>query len=376
MIQRILLILFFTVMVLPGAAQAKSQCRDMSSSVYQKAPGFVYSDQPDSLLGLLLEWEDICGEAEPVMRLIILASIWDGVFSEAIYSSRIIDALIWRYDANRQKDVTGKVDPGLASGGIAGTADFAFGIAGFDTFTTEWADQLLPHTSNGSLEQFFCLFYSGKDDLAFEMLHGDDLSSTDLHWYYQREMSYLKLEQARPVFALTGGYWRPSGELLRVGNHFQLGGTIGVRHDRWIGRLVFEIRPGRTDYPYQVNVGEYEGMSDRFDNVYLGLEVGREVVSYGRHRVDMFMGLGFDGIKPFWEEDLVLGTVNANFGFGYRYYLGQKQNWIAGVDYRFENIGTRNSRGTDLSGEAECIRFSFGYSFDSGKGRRLSGIGH
>ena len=212
--------------------------------------------------------------------------------------------------------------------------------------------------------------------MAFEMLHGEDLAGSDLRWYYQREMSYLQKEEARPVLALTGGYWRPSGELLRVGDHAQWGGTLGVRHDRWLGRLVLEFRPGRTDYPYYVDDGEYEGVSDRFDNFYFGLEVGREVVSYGPHRVDVFLGLGYDGIVPFWEEDLVLGTVNANFGVGYRVFLGKSKNWIAGVDYRFEYIGARNSGGTELSGEAACLRFSLGYSFDSGKGRRLSGVGH
>jgi len=355
---------------------ANSDCWENSVHAFQLAPEFVYSDQPDSLLGMLLEWEDTCGEAEPVMRLKILAAIWDGAFQEAIYDSRIIDAVIWRYDPKRQKKINGTVDPDLASGGIAGPADYAFGIASFDTFTTDLADQLLPHVSPGTVQEFFCLFYSGKVDLAFELLHSEDLAGSDLRWYYQREMSYLKQEQARPVFALTGGYWRPSGELARVGNHTQWGVTVGVRQDRWIGRLVLEVRPGRTDYPYYVNSEGYEGLSDRFDNVYLGLEVGRELVSYGPHRVDVFAGLGFDGIKPFWEEDLVLGTVNANMGFGYRVFLGKSRNWIAGVDYRFEAIGTRNNAGTDLSGEARCLRFSFGYSYDSGKGRRLSGIGH
>ncbi len=364
------------VLLLPGFAEADNACWEASRLVYQTAPGLIYTDQPDSLLGMLWEWEDICGEAEPVLRLKILAAIWDGAFQEGIYDARIIDAIIWRYDSRRQKHLGEEVDPDLASGGIASPADFAFGIAPFDTFTTEFADQLLPHTSAGTVEEFFCLFYSGKVDLAFELLHSDALAGSDLRWYYQREMSSLQTDEPRPVFALTGGYWRPRGSLVRVGDHAQWGGTIGVRHDRWLGRLVMEIRPGRTDYPYQVDDGEYEGQSNRFDNVYLGLEVGRELVSYRQHRVDVFGGLGFDGIKPFWEEDLILGTLNANFGLGYRMYLGSSQNWIAGVDYRFEYLGARHTGVVDLSGEARCLRFSIGYTFDSGKGRRLAGVGH
>jgi len=361
---------------LPAAAAADDQCWEMSANVYQSAPDFFYNDHPDSLLGLLLDWEDTCGESEPLLRMKILASIWDGAFEETIYDSRIIDAIIWRYDDKRMKKVSGNVDPDLASGGIAGPPDFAFGIGSFDAFTTELADQLLPHVTSRTVEEFFCLFYSGKVDLAYELLHGNALAGSDLRWYFQRELSSLSQKEARPVFALTGGYWQPSGELLRVGNHAQWGMIVGLRQDRWIGRLIGEIRPGRTDYPYYVDNDGIEGMSNRFDNVYLGLEVGRELISYGPHRVDVFAGLGFDGIKPFWEEDLVLGTINANAGFGYRVFLGRNHNWIAGVDYRFEVIGTRNNGGTDLSGKARSVRVSFGYSFDSGKGRRLAGMGY
>ena len=377
MIQRFFLVMTM-VMAFAGAAQAQAEpdCWEMSRLVYQSAPDFIYGDQPDSLLGMLLEWEDVCGEAEPVVRLKILAAIWDGAFTEEIYDSSIIDALIWRYDANRQKKVKDHIDPYRASGGIAGPADYAFGVAYFDTFTTGLADQLLPHASAGTVEEFFCLFYSGEVDLAFAMLHGEELAGSDLRWYYQREMSSLQREDPRPVVAVTGGHWRPQGDLVRVGDHSQWGCTVGVRHDRWLGRVVLEIRPGRTDYPYWVNDGEYQGISDRFDNFYLGVEVGRELVSYGPHRLDVFLGLGFDGIMPFWEEDLILGTVNANAGIGYRVFLGHSQNWIAGVDYRVEAIGARNSGGTELSGEAKCWRVSVGYSFDSGKGRRMSGLGH
>ncbi len=339
-------------------------------------PHLFYSNQPDSLLSVLLAWEDVCGESEPLIRIKILASIWDDSFSENIYDSRIIDYLIWRYDSNRQTKVLGDVNPSMASGDIASDADFAFYTASFDTFTTELADQILPHTTNNSIEQFYCLFYSGQVDKAYEILHGQGLLGTDLRWYYQREMSYLRKKRVQPVFALTGGVWKPEGDLLLVGDHAQYGATIGVRQDGWIGRLVFEVRPGRSANPYFVDQDGISGWSDRWDNIYMGLEIGREAYQYEGHRVDLFVGLGYDGVKPFWEEDLVLGTVNANVGFGYRLFLGSTQRWVIGADYRFESISDRNPGGTILSGTATALRFTVGYSPDFGIGRRLSGLGH
>ncbi len=366
--------------LMPDQARADSldsgDCWKSSNHAYQNIPHLFYSNQPDSLLGVLMQWEDICGISEPLIRIKILASIWDDAFSEVIYNSNIIDYLIWRYDSKRNTKVLGEVDASLASGDVASAVDFAFYTADFDSFTTDLADQILPHTTTGSIEQFYCLFYSGKVDQAYELLHGDQLKGTDLRWYYSREMSSLNKKRARPVFALTGGTWKPGGDLQFVGDRPQYGCTIGMRQDRWIGRLVFDMRPGRSDRPYYVNEDGVSGRSNRWDNVYLGLEVGREIITYKQHRMDAFVGLGFDGLKPFWEEKLILGTVNANAGVGYRMYLGTAERWVVGVDYRVESIGVRNSGGTSLSGYADTVRFSLGFSPDFGKGRRLSGLGH
>jgi hypothetical protein len=367
-------------LVAPNPAGAENpdpdECRKSSNFAYLTIPGLFYSNQPDSLFGVVMAWEDACGEVEPILRLKILAAIWDDAFTEGIYDHRIIDHLIWRNDPEREREISGEVNPGLASGDVASPADFAVHVDQFDTFTENLANQLLPHMSPGSVESFFCLFYSGQTDAAYEMLHGKDLTGTDLRWYYQREMSLLREDVARTIFALTSGVWRPEGDLLRVGDHAMVGVTVGRRKGRWLGRLVGEFRPGRSAHPYYVEQGDISGWSDRFDGLYFGLEVGRELGNFGPHRIDLFLGLGYDGIKPFLKEDLFLGTVNANLGFGYRLFLGSRKNWVAGFDSRFEYIGMRNAGGTSLSGEAVTLRFSLGYSPGSGKNRRLSGLGH
>jgi len=372
--------LVLAVVMVPDQSRAEEldsgDCWKASNHAYLTVPHLFYSNQPDSLLGELMAWEDVCGDSEPLTRIKILASIWDGAFNESIYNSTIIDYLIWRYDPSRQTQVSGEVNPSMASGDVASAADFSFYTAYFDTFTTELADQILPHTEPGTIEQFYCLFYSGQVDTAYELLHGQDLIGTDLRWYYSREMSSLDKKRTRPIFAVTGGSWKPRGDMLFVGDRPQFGATVGVRQDRWLGRLVLDMRPGRSDYPYYVNEEGISGRSDRWDNVYLGLEIGRELVKFDRHRLDAFVGLGFDAVKPFWEEDLVLGTVNANAGFGYRIFLGETESWVVGADYRFEAIGVRNSGGTSLSGYATTLKFLIGYSPDFGKGRRLSGLGH
>ncbi len=335
------------------SAEEDSPCQMVSNQAFLAIPGLFYADQPDSLFGLVMAWQDECGEIEPVVRLKILAAIWDDVFTEGVYDSRIMDHLIQRYDQGALETVSEEA-------------------AGFNSFTSDLADQLLPHVSPGTVELFFCLFYSGQQETAFDLLQSHDLAGTDLRWYYQRELSYLRREEARTVVALTGGVWRPEGDLFRVGDHALVGLTLGRRKGRWLGRLAAEYRPGRSAYPYFVDQELATGWSDRFDGFYLGLEVGREIVNYGPHRIDLFLGLGYDGIKPFWEEDLILGTININAGFGYRVFVGSGSDWVLGADCRFEHLGVRNTGGTPLSGEATTLRFSLGYSLGSDNRKRLA----
>jgi hypothetical protein len=155
-----------------------------------------------------------------------------------------------------------------------------------------------------------------------------------------------------------------------------VGLLTGVRWRHWLLRLAFEVRVGRTTEPYWVNESGYFGRSDRFDAVYIGLEFGHIVYRRDRHNIDLFVGLGFDGVKPFKEEDLMLGTVNANVGLGYRLFIGKNRNWILGVDGKHEWIGDRNENGDSLSGQAWSARVGLGFLFDEGRDSRLKGLGH
>lgn len=78
-----------------------------------------------------------------------------------------------------------------------------------------------------------------------------------------------------------------------------MGGVLEQELGSWFVRLPIEVRLGRTDRPYLVDQDGVQAYSDRFDAVYVGLEGGRALWRTGRLRLDGFVGLGYDGIRPF-----------------------------------------------------------------------------
>ncbi len=107
----------------------------------------------------------------------------------------------------------------------------------------------------------------------------------------------------------------------------------------------------------------------------VGLEVGRTVELAPRHDLDLFVGLAYDVIRPFWDEDFGLGAANFNLGVGYRRFLGRYREWIAGIDVRREWIGERNSGRYSMSGRAWSVRVGFGMAFVKARNQALESLG-
>lgn len=332
------------------------KCTDLGAFAYKEIPRFVLNDRPDLLYEFVLYWENRCLSTEPAFRARILGAIWDAAFDEGIYDEEVIDMLVDRYDP----PVASK-NPDLKKS--------------YDEFTTGFADQMLPHVPHMGLEEFFCLFYAGKTDQAWTLLESEELEDTWLRFYYDVEVMELEQSNAVPTLAATAGGWWPSGDMAFVGDKPTVGVLSGVRWPHWLARFVFEVRVGRSDEPYWVNDSGIRGRSDRFDAVLVGGEFGRILLKHDHHNLDLFVGVGFDGVKPFQDEELMLAAPNLNLGLGYRAFLGRDRNWTLGLDIRHEWIGERNEQADSLSGQAWSIRFSLGYTFNEGRDRRLRALG-
>ena len=321
-------------------------------------PALFYADLPDSLAGVLLRWQEACGLTEALQRTRILAAIWDDAFDEWVYEDTIIDDLV-------------AYGPLVAAGRSDASDDPR---ERYDAFTVSLADQLLPHTRRGSQEAFFCLFYSGQVSEAWTLLRSDDLAGTWLARLYDNELELLQMPRPEVVVAATGGFWRPQGDLALVGDKPLAGLLVGLRGRDWLARAVLEMRIGRSDVPYTVDLNGLPRLSDRFDAMVVGVELGRILHARRSFAVDLFGGVGADAVKPFKDEDLVLGTVTASLGLGCRWFTGPEGNWMLGLDGRREWIADRNTSGTPLGGSAWSLRLSLGLRLDEGRGARLDAL--
>lgn len=317
-------------------------CTLLTAAVYHQVPGLFYEDRADSLLTLLDRWESYCGPDEVIGRTLILGAIWDGAFGEDLYDARVIDDLVQR-GAQFRDDAP--ATPARAA---------------YDSFTVDLANQLLPHQPAGSLEEFFCLFYSGRTAEAWALADNGDLAGTDLVYYRDRRLILLGDQPSRLRLAMSVGNWYPVGDLEFVGPKPLLGLMASWWEELWFGRLVGEWRPGRTDVPYWT---EHDGgvyLSDRWDALLLGGEAGRRLLGGDDWRLDVFAGVGVDMVKPLGGSKDVLAALHVSIGGGIRYDLGPERRWYLGCDLRSETVGDRNGDAVNLGGDAWSVRFVMG----------------
>lgn len=351
-------------------------CYEATVYCQQLIPYYMFADEPDSLLQTLDFWEDNCGSAEPIRRVRILASIWDDVFTEKIYDTRLIDDLAWRYDPDRERaQQEGDYDD-LGAGSVASVVDFLAGAPAFDVFTADLADQLLPHTVQGGLEAFFCLFFSGQTDKAFALLENGALESTELHRRYHLALSGLTIPTWRDFWGMTGSFWRPMNDLGSVGNHAGCGLFAGRQWPRWVSRFEISLRLGRAAEPYWVETHDFIGLSDRYSELNLMIEAGPTLLRSGRMRLDLLVGGSMGSLSPFKDEDdIILTTFHGHLGTGLHIDLGRFESWFLEIDGRREWISDPPENGSDLGGDAWNARISLGFFLKSRNEQKLEKLG-
>ena len=359
-----------------GIFPENATCYDATALCQQFVQYYMYNDEPDSLLETIDYWELNCGSAEPIRRARILAAIWDGAFTEDLYDTRLIDDLAWRFDPDRIKAQEDRSYADLGTGRVASVVDFFADAPGFDSFTVDIADQLLPYVVKGSPEEFFCLFYSGRSDQAFAMLENGALEGTELHRRYHWKLSELPIPEWRDFWGLTSSFWRPMTALDRVGSHTGLGLFAGRRWPHWVGRIELSLRLGRATEPYFVETSDFSGFSDRYGGLILLLDTGPTLLKTDRTRLDFLVGGSVEALNPFRdEEDIVLTTYHGHVGAGVHIDMGPQRAWFLELDGRREWISDPEEEGTYLGGDAWNVRISLGFFLKSGNEQQRAKLG-
>jgi len=353
---------------------------DASYLAMWEIPQVVYGDRPDSLLVWLNAWEAADGPVEPILRLRILGAVWDGAFTETVYPgfpTNLMDELAaFCLVSDPIPLTTGDLSDAMQRSIALGDAPAVAKVRrDFAEFSMAFADQLLPHLQADSPEEFFCLLYSGPTEQAWALLAGDGLVGTRLK--VLRDERVEALEGKMPAFvAVEVGAWSPFNQYTFVGNHALAGLQVGVRRGPWFARMVLESRLGRTERGYLVRSGDILGVSDRFNALLVGGELGRSLPLWGPLSLEGFGGIGLDGVKPLKDEDLVLGALHLDLGAGLHADLDAKGSWFATATFRREWTRPRNNDGTDLWGDAWSVRLAVGLNLEADSQQELTLIKH
>ena len=336
---------------------------DITYLALRTIPSLVYEARPDSLLEWITAWENAGGPREAISRILILGAVWDGQFGEDLYGYTIIDDLLWHADERRLRQESPPVSGDLITAGIADEDPYAAASRAFDAFTRDFADQLLPHMPSGSPEEFFCLFYAGRQAEAWSLLDEEALAGTDLRYYRDQRIEALQRKSRTVSVAIVGGGWFPFGPYAFAGDHALAGLQYGTRGRDWFLRLALEFRLGRTSRAYRVDQDGFQGVSDRFNALLLGVELGRAGVRLGPYELNAFVGAGVDAVRPFAAQDVLLQAMHLSAGAGCRLDLGERRAWFLALDYRREWVGKRNEKATRLYGDAWSLRAGLGLNF-------------
>jgi len=360
-----------TPMIVP---EIYTTCRVISELAFNEVPVLFYFGDTDSLFNLLDNWSDACGPAEPILRTAILGAIWEDSFSETMYDESIIDHLAWSLEKHRRTYVAPYDSPESPFYEVASPVEDMPGIAGFDSFTSDLADQLLPHTGAGSLPELFCLHYAGRGGL-FERLRLGEYAGTDLQSYYDTEVASLR-NWASVRWSAYLGYWIPHGGLSRLGNHPAVGASFGWRRRPVLARLVGEIRFLESRDVYWVDLGDEVVPTSDYASGYIGIELGLTPVTVGRFALDVFGGVGLEGIQYIADSDYWLNSLNLSAGMDGRIFLDDFYESFLTLDVRHEwTYFDAGERGSDLSGGAWNVRIGYGQVIDRKAARKLRALG-
>jgi hypothetical protein len=354
--------------------------QDIALSATEMIPGLHARQQEDSLYALLAYWQERCIGPEPMVRFRILYQIETNTFSDLWYPDNITDLL----EDFRILSLSEEFDALYYDYFLPGYLAIH---PGFDGFTAELARSLQRFTDLQPIERYFLHHYAGEFGQARLLLETGTLEGTRLDSLYREQEALTGEGDARgpgappasgrttiydpamdPVLSLYAGAWLPRGNLAAVGQHAQVGMTVGWLRDRTLLNVNFLAGFLRSREEYYVVIDNALYGTDYFMSVHLGGDIGLALVKTRRFLLAPLLGVGIEGfetVPPADQEDFgysrFLISGNLNVGLEARVY--ESEAGYFGLQGRYHLVNYRNQRGTDLRGNVVTVGLVFGFGY-------------
>jgi hypothetical protein len=339
-------------------------CRDIAFSLTSLIPVHHRDNQPDTLLSMLLYWQETCGAPEPMVRFRIIHQIELNTFSDQWYPDDILILLMdYREMVINQDNQPYYLDYFLN--------EYIPIHPKYNEFTSNLSSYLLRFTDLSPIESFFLEFYSHDFETALKRLQDGELEGSRLDSLFrqQQQPEEVRQEKITAKRSHIGGYlgiWKPNGNLSILGNHAQIGLFSGYTRNR--GVLNFNINIGFINTPgeYYVVVDNALYASNNFLSVFGGVDAGFELINTHDAALITTIGIGLEGFDAFTQDEQenyglskVLATPNLNLGVELRIKSGD--SGFFGIQSKYHIVGYRNKGGTDLSGNVVSIGIVVGF---------------
>jgi len=349
-------------------------CEDVAFDAANLIMYFDAIQDYDSASFILDNWQDVCGQSEPILRARILFAIHNNTFSEEMYDSTIIDHVLnymmrmdtlspsWLY--NDYQDYFGNIP-------FRGEYDF---------FTQSIADELLQEVFYDPAELLFSEFYANVLTDPIKAIQKDTVYANTLlrGYYYQRVDKYRYKPDYH--YSFFTGMWIPFDNAALLGNHFNFGFQFGLRSKKMIYSLSIDAKVGKSKNEYTFMKDGYSETTSTFLGIYFGVDIERELIAFGKNKISMLAGLGYDGfdaVKVNTEDDNpdndkshMISSLNTNFGLGYRHFF-TKGEYI-GLQGKYNIVNFSNPGGTNFSGNTLTISLIVGGFFNEKKSNALN----
>lgn len=246
-------------------------------------------------------------------------------------------------------------------------------------FIQRWAENVLTQQNLEPLERDLLRFYAGEYDQLLDELRKDNYSGNPLQQEY-KQLVASQIQDEGLSCAIFTGYWMPTENLADLGNHPEIGMQGGYFNGKMKYGLILSARFLKAPQDYRVRQNDSNYVTDDFNAILIGAEIGRALYKSARNELDLNLGIAYDGLTVVSGDEeegidpVMVESINLNLGLEYRFYYNLK-NYLA-LDARYHFLNYQNNINNDLTGNALTVRLAWGFTTSYNRRHTLKNLGY
>lgn len=287
----------------------------------------------DKISQILKNWEEKCGNVEPVQRAKLLFAIYNQTLLDTL-AKQYIDHYLSKYSNRVQNSKKANYQEIFISDKTY--YDYVPLNSEFDKWLEFIAVISMKKQDKGSHEYLLCVLFSGNLDLFYEEIKKPEYEKNHI-------VNALNTKDSDSDFnnryTLMVGRWIPLGRLQNI---VQPGHQVGVKYGRYLyeygGRIFLEgeflLNFMNSQQDFQINIEDsIQNLTPRI-NFILNFVINYKIASKPKYDIGSFIGLGTSGIESKAPSSLY-GISAFNLSLGINIKRKISKNKYIGLETRY-----------------------------------------